>query len=110
MCRMRVGCHVHRHGGEPERVHQLDDRKFESGHDCDVPASQAMVRRFVFAVNIAKYILIPASVSQRLVDSFLADVAGVTRQAWPAIGLIERDGGGQHLVEGAPRGAQEQRA
>ena len=82
-----------------------NDRKFESGHGwhyCDAPAFQAMVRRFVFAVNIAKYILTPASVSQRLVDSFLADVAGGMRQAWPAIGLIERDGGGQHLVEGAP--------
>ena len=79
-----------------------NDRTFESGHGCDAPAFQAMVRRFVLAANIARYILIPASVSQRLVDSFLVDVAGGMRQAWPAIGLIERDGGGQHQVEGAP--------
>ena len=78
-----------------------NDRKFESGHDYDAPAFQAMVRRFVFAVNISRYILTPASVSQRLVDSFLVDVAGGMRQAWPAIGLIERGGGGQHMVEGA---------
>ena len=43
-------------------------------------AFHAMVKRLVFAVNIAKYILTPASVSQGLVDSFLVDVEGGMHQ------------------------------
>ena len=49
-------------------------RKFMSNQNCDGPAFNTMVKRFVFAVNIGKYILTSANVQPALVESFLKDV------------------------------------